>query len=138
MRPLGIPTMYDRAVQTLWKLALEPIAECTGDQHSYGYRPYRSTQDAAQILWLMFSKERRPMWVLEADIKGFFDNIHHDWIMENIPIDKQILKQFLKSGYLDKEAFYETDAGVPQGGTISPTIANMTLDGLTDVVKAKA
>lgn len=82
MRPLGIPTMYDRAIQTLWKLALEPIAECTGDQHSYGYRPYRSTQDVAQILWLMLSKERRPMWVLEADIKGFFDNIHHEWIIE--------------------------------------------------------
>jgi RNA-directed DNA polymerase len=66
---------------------------------------------------------------LEADIKGFFDNIHHEWILENIPINKHVLKQFLKAGYLDKESLHRTEAGVPQGGTISPTIANMTLDG---------
>jgi RNA-directed DNA polymerase len=65
---------------------------------------------------------------LEADIKGFFDNIHHKWIMENIPIDKHLLKQFLKAGFMDKNVLHETEAGVPQGGSISPTIANMTLD----------
>lgn len=135
LRPLGIPTMKDRAMQTLWKLALEPIAETMADQHSYGYRPYRSTQDAAQILWLFISKQKRPWWVLEADIKGFFDNIHHEWIMENIPIAKSALKQFLKAGHLDKGVFYETEAGVPQGGSISPTIANMTLDGLQEHLK---
>lgn len=138
LRPLGIPTMYDRAMQTLWNLALSPIAECTRDVHSYGFRKYRSTADRRGFIWLLCSKKHHPNWVLEADIKGFFDNIHHEWILENIPMNKHVLKQFLKAGYLDKESLHRTQAGVPQGGTISPTIANMTLDGQTDVVKTVA
>lgn len=138
LRPLGIPTMADRAMQTLWKLALEPIAECVRDKHSYGYRPFRSTRDLQQFLWLTLSKKHRPNWILEADIKGFFDNIHHQWIMDNIPMDKHILNQFLKAGFMDKGCLHETERGVPQGGSISPTIANMTLDGLTEVVKNEA
>lgn len=135
LRPLGIPTIKDRAMQTLWKLALDPISEVTADRHSYGYRPYRSTQDVAQVLWLFIAPRKRPWWVLEADIKGFFDNIHHEWIMDNIPITKNSLKQFLQSGHLDKGVFHETKAGVPQGGSISPVIANITLDGLQKRLK---
>lgn len=80
LRPLGIPCMCDRAMQTLWKLALEPIAECTRDTHSYGFRPYRGRQDCQQLLWLICSGKHKPNFVLEADIKGFYDNIHHQWI----------------------------------------------------------
>jgi RNA-directed DNA polymerase len=136
IRPLGIPTIKDRAVQTLWKLALDPIAELWADQHSYGFRPYRSCQDVQCMLWLLLSKKTRPGWVLEADIKGFFDNIAHSWLMNNIPIEKQVMGQWLKSGHLDDGHFHDTLAGVPQGGSISPTIANITLDKLTDAVKA--
>ena len=129
-RPLGIPSMYDRAAQALWVLALNPIAECVGDRHSYGYRPHRSTQDAMTALFLKLGNRYRPEWVLEADIKGFFDNITHKWIIENIPMDKKVLHGWLKAGYVHMKNSYETVAGVPQGGVISPVIANMVLDGL--------
>lgn len=136
-RPLGIPCMYDRAAQALWAQALSPVAECTADRHSYGFRQYRSTHDAVAALYLKMSTRYRPNWVLEADIKGFFDNITHQWILENIPMDKKVLKGWLKAGYIDQHRSYETEAGVPQGGVISPIIANMVLDGLSKHV-AKA
>lgn len=135
LRPLGIPTMYDRVMQTVWNQALVPIAECTRDRHSYGFRKHRSTADRRGFLWLQCSKKHHPNWVQEADIKGFFDNIHHQWILDNIPMNKHVLKQFLKAGFLDKGQLLKTERGVPQGGSISPTIANMTLDGQTQEVK---
>lgn len=138
LRPLGIPCMGDRAMQTLWKFALEPIAECTRDIHSYGFRPNRSRHDGMTFLWLLCSGKHHPNWVLEGDIKGFYDNIHHEWIMENIPMNKAIQKRFQKAGFIEKQQHHETLSGVPQGGSISPTIANMTLDGLEEVVKATA
>jgi RNA-directed DNA polymerase len=133
-RPLGIPNMYDRAAQAFWALALNPIAECVGDRHSYGYRPARSAQDAMVALYLKLATKYRPEWILEADIKGFFDNITHKWIIENIPIEKRVLYGWLKAGYIDMQKSYESVAGVPQGGVISPIIANMVLDGLSDHV----
>lgn len=139
LRPQGIPCMSDRAIQTLWKMALEPIAECTRDTHSYGFRPIRSRQDCQQLLWLLCSGKHHPNWVFEGDIKGFYDNIHHEWIMKNIPMNKHIQKQFQKAGFIEKGgSFRETLSGVPQGGSISPTIANMTLDGLERAVKRAA
>lgn len=136
-RPLGIPTIFDRAAQSLWTMALTPIAECTADRHSYGYRPYRSPQDAMLVLYLKFATRFRPDWVLEADIKGFFNNIAHEWMLKNIPMDKRVLKQWLNAGYVEFGVPSETSAGVPQGGPISPVISNMVLDGLTDFVLSK-
>jgi len=132
LRPLGIPNMYDRGLQYLWKLALDPIAECRADRHSYGFRKGRSTQDVQTIMHLLLSPSSRCDWVLEADIKGFFDSINHAWIMQNIPMDKDILLEWLKAGALEipSQEFHKGVAGVPQGGPISPLIANMTLDGL--------
>jgi RNA-directed DNA polymerase len=134
-RPLGIPTMRDRAVQTVWNLALAPIAECTGDRHSYGFRAYRSTKDAAAMLFIRLSNRYRPLWILEADIKGFFNNISHEWIMANIPVQPEMLQQWLKAGHIEFETVVQTEAGVPQGGAISPTISNMVLDGLSDHIQ---
>lgn len=133
-RPLGIPCMYDRAAQALWALALNPIAECWGDRHSYGFRPHRSTHDAMVALHLKLGYRYRPVWVLEADIKGFFDNISHQWILKHIPMNKKILLGWLKAGYIDRFNSFDTDAGVPQGGVISPMIANMVLDDLSEHV----
>jgi RNA-directed DNA polymerase len=130
-RPLGIPTMFDRAVQTLWYFALIPIAEETADPQSYGFRPYRGVHDCATYLKLVcgsYTATRR--FVLNADIKSFFDSVSQDWLVKNIPMDKRILKEFLKAGFLSDNDFEETPEGFPQGGVISPTIANMTLDGL--------
>lgn len=130
LRPLGIPTMKDRAMQALYLLSLEPVAETMADHNSYGFRLVRSTADAMEQVFNCLCRKTAPMWILEGDIKGCFDNISHDWLLENIPIDKQILRKWLKSGYIEKGIFNNTEAGTPQGGIISPALANMCLDGL--------
>jgi RNA-directed DNA polymerase len=135
LRPLGIPTMFDRSIQALYKLALEPIAEVMADKNSYGFRPKRSTQDAMKQVWLCTSKKNGGEWILEADIKGCFDNISHQWMYNNIPLDNRLLKQWLKSGFIKDDTLFPTDAGTPQGGIISPILANMVLDGIEDIVK---
>lgn len=134
-RPLGIPTMADRAMQALYLLALEPIAEITADKHSYGFRPARSTADAIGQCFLSLCRKTSAQWVLEGDIKACFDQIDHRWLIEHIPTDKTILQQWLAVGYIEKGTFYDTEAGTPQGGIASPTMANMALDGLEQIVK---
>jgi len=134
-RPLGIPTMTDRAMQALYLLALAPIAETTGDPNSYGFRIERSTADAMGQLFICLSKKVSAEWVLEADIKGCFDHINHDWLIVNVPTDKTILRKWLKAGVIHKGQLQATDAGTPQGGIISPTLANMVLDGLESQLK---
>lgn len=127
-RPLGIPTLMDRTVQKLWSMALLPIAEHLADENSYGARPGKSTQDAVDKLKLIL--RRRPLWILEGDIKGFFDNISKQWLLNNIPMDKHILSEWLNMGFIYLDRWNETVSGVPQGGVISPMLANMVLDGL--------
>lgn len=130
MRPLGIPTMTDRAMQTLYKFSLEPIAETYADPNSYGFRIGRSTHDAIEQCFTDLNKGKSPEWILEGDIKGCFDHISHEWLLENIPMDTQILEKWLKCGFIETGKLFPTDEGTPQGGTISPTLMNMTLDGL--------
>jgi RNA-directed DNA polymerase len=129
-RPLGIPTMHDRAMQALHLLGLDPVSETTGDANSYGFRPHRNCADAIERCFDLLGKKRSPQWILEGDIKGCSDNISHDWIMENIPLSKQPLKEWLSSGYQENQKLFPTTSGTPQGSIISPTIANMVLDGL--------
>lgn len=129
-RPLGIPTMRDRAMQALWLLALEPVSETTADHNSYGFRPMRSTHDAIESIFLRMSQKVSPKWILEGDIKGCFDNISHDWLLSHIPLDRRLLKKWLKAGYMERGVFNHTNSGTPQGGIISPVLANMALDGL--------
>ncbi|MBF6571610.1 MAG: group II intron reverse transcriptase/maturase [Candidatus Binataceae bacterium] len=130
MRPLGIPTMRDRAMQALYLLALEPIAECTADRNSYGFRPKRSAADAIGQCFIDFERDDRAPWILEADIKGCFDNISHDWLIAHIPMDSAVLRKWLRAGFIEKRTLWPTEAGTPQGGIISPVLANMTLDRL--------
>ena len=129
-RPLGIPAMKDRAMQALHLLALEPVAETTGDPNSYGFKPERSTADAGAQCFNVLATTRMAQWVLEADIKGCYDNISHDWMIANVPTDKTILRKWLKAGFVYRNELFPTEAGTPQGGIISPVLANMTLDGL--------
>lgn len=136
-RPLGIPTMKDRAMQGLQLLALEPVAETTADRVSFGFRKYRCAQDAMEYIFKLLSRRVSPEWILEGDIKGCFENISHDWMLNNIPADKKIMEQFLKCGYVDKHHLYPTDSGSPQGGLISPAYANQTLDGLELILRNK-
>lgn len=136
-RPLGIPTMYDRTMQTLYAFALEPIAEVSGDSVSFGFRKGRSAKDACEQIFCILSRKCSPKWVLEGDIKGCFDNINHKWLMSNIPMDKKIMKQFLKSGFIYEGELFPTEVGSPQGGAISSIYANMTLDGLEKLIQDK-
>lgn len=129
-RPLGIPTMLDRAMQALHLLALEPVSESTSDPNSYGFRRNRSTHDAMGQLFVCLSKKASARWVLEADIKGCFDHIGHDWLLRHVPMDTAVLRKWLKAGVVHKGMLQATDAGTPQGGIISPTLANVTLNGL--------
>ncbi|MHC1697537.1 MAG: group II intron reverse transcriptase/maturase [Geobacteraceae bacterium] len=134
-RPLGIPTMKDRAMQALYLLALEPIAETTGDPNSYGFRKERCTADAMAQCFIALAKSKSPQWILEGDIKGCFDNISHEWMEHNIPMDRMVLHKWLKAGFIDNKRLFPTEAGTPQGGIISPVLANMVLDGLEEELR---
>lgn len=129
-RPLSIPTMRDRAMQALYLLALDPIAETTGDPNSYGFRKNRSPADAIAQSYNALRRKGSATWILEADIRSYFDTISHEWLEANIPLEKPILRQWLKAGYIENGRPQPTEAGVPQGGIISPVIANLVLDGL--------
>ena len=134
-RLLGIPTMKDRAMQALHLLALEPVSETLADSNSYGFRPARSTADAMEQCFKILSQKGSARWVLEGDISACFDDIKHEWLIDNVPTNKTILGKWLQSGVIDKGNLFATEKGTPQGGIISPTLANMTLDGLQKVVE---
>ena len=136
LRPLGIPCVSDRAMQALYLLCLEPISETLADPNSYGFRAYRACRDAIAQCFCALARKSSPRWILDADIKACFDWINHDWLLENTPIDNQILRQWLKCGFLQQRKLFPTTDGTPQGGVASPTLANMTLDGLENAVKA--
>ncbi len=129
-RPLGIPTMLDRAMQALYLLALDPVAEATGDHHSYGFRLGRSPADAVEQAFVCLAARTSAAWVLDGDIRSCFDRISHTWMLAHIPMEKAILRQWLQAGFIEKHVFHPTEAGTPQGGIISPVLANLTLDGL--------
>ena len=135
LRPLGIPTIKDRAMQALHLQALEPVAETTADKNSYGFRPERSTADAMEQCFTTLSQRDSAQWVLEGDIKGCFDYISHEWMLQHIPTDAAVLQKWLCAGYLEKRTLFPTEAGTPQGGIISPALANLVLDGLEPLLK---
>jgi len=112
--------MKDRAMQTLYKLALDPIAETTGDPNSYGFREKRSPADAIAQCFLCLRQKSSATAILEADIRGCFDNISFEWLMANIPVEKGIVKQWLKAGYIERNVYYETKDGTPQGSPVTP------------------
>jgi len=129
-RPLSIPCMLCRAMQALYLLALDPMAETTADPNSYGFRKERSPADAIEQCFIALGKTRSPQWILEGDIKACFDRISHEWLLAHIPMDKSILRKWLKAGFIEKHVLHPTEEGTPQGGICSPVIANLALDGL--------
>ncbi len=136
-RPLGIPTMHDRAIQALYAFALDPISEATADKTSFGFRKKRSIMDAAAHIFNYSVRNKGTQWILEGDIKGCFDNINHQWLMGHIPMDKKILNQLLKAGFIYQKQLFPTETGTPQGGILSPIMANITLDGIEKKLKEK-
>ncbi len=131
-RPLGIPTIKNRVAQAIVKNALEPVWETRFEANSYGFRPGRSCHDAIEQVWLRLNAQGNDRWILDADIKGAFDNISHEYLINaigEIP-GRELIKQWLKAGYVEAEMFHETESGTPQGGIISPLLANIALDGM--------
>ena len=136
LRPISIPTLYDRAQQFLYNQALLPVAEVTADINSFGFRQHRNCADAIAQCFIALATQRAPQYILDADISGCFDNISHDWMLQNICTDKVMLSQWLKAGYVDMKRLFPTEVGSAQGGIISPTLCNMVLDGLADMLKS--
>lgn len=135
-RPLGIPTVFDRIGQAIILTAYEPVFETSFEARSYGFRPGRGCADAIEAIFSRFGAGN-DRWVFDADIRGAFDNISHQFIMERIaglPESDRIL-EWLKSGYIEEEIFHKTEDGSPQGGIISPLLANIALDGLSEFLK---
>ena len=134
LRPLSIPTLHDRAMQALHALALAPVAETLADPNSYGFREGRSCADALEHVHLVLCRKCSPRWVLEGDIKACFDQISHDWLLQHVLMDRQTLRKWLKAGYWEKDQLFPTPQGTPQGGVISPLLANMALDGMQKTI----
>lgn len=135
LRPLSIPTMRDRAMQALHAMALKPIAETLADRNSYGFREGRSCADAIGQCFCALAKSYAPVWVLEGDIKACFDRISQSWLLRSIPMDKRMLRLWLEAGYWEKGQLFPTTEGTPQGGIISPLLANLTLDGMEGAIR---
>ena len=135
-RPLGIPVVIDRCLQAIVKNALEPAWEAKFEGISYGFRPGRSCHDAIEKIYRLARPNKTKKWVLDADIKGAFDNISHDYLVKAIgPVPgKDLIKQWLKAGYIEQEEFHATEQGTPQGGVISPLLANIALHGMKDAI----
>lgn len=135
-RPLGIPVILDRCVQAIVKNALEPFWEAKFEDSSYGFRPGRGCHDAIERIFNLASAKGNRRWVLDADIKGAFDNIDHDKLLEvigNFPA-RELIRQWLKAGYMEEGVFHDTEAGTPQGGVISPLLANIAFHGMEEAL----
>ena len=136
-RPISIPAIRDRAKQALHYLGLDPIAECLADPNSYGFRRERSAADAIEQCFNILAQRTSARWILEADIASCFDKINHLWMLEHIPMDKGILRKWLKVGYVERKTFHATEEGTPQGSIISPVLCNMVLDGLEKALRKR-
>ena len=130
MRPLGIPTRRERAMQALDLLALDPIAETTAAPNSYGFRQERSTADALMQCDISLARKGSAPWGLEGDITSCFDKSSHDWLLTHVPMDQGVLRKWWQAGDMEKHGFHPTEEGTPQGGIASPVLAHLALDGL--------
>lgn len=135
-RPLGIPTIADRARQAMVKNALEPEWEARFEPLSYGFRPGRSCHDAIGRIFRLALPQGKKRWVVDADIKGAFDNIDHRALLDELQgfPAQELIKQWLKAGIMEKGIFADTDKGTPQGGVISPLLANIALTGMEQAI----
>src|SRR5215212_3042625 len=129
-RPLGIPCVKDRVMQAIGKAALEPEWEARFEANSYSFRPGRSTMDAIVAIHTTLNRQGASAWILDADSKGCFDNIEHTTLLARIPVFATVIRRWLKAGVVELGHYTDTDTGTPQGGVISPLLANIALDGM--------
>lgn len=130
LRPLSIPTIKDRAMQSLWHAALVPIAEEKADPNAYGFRLKRSAHDSIEQCFKMLAKRNSATYIFEGDIRSCFDQISHEWLVDNVPTNKTILRKFLKAGFMENGKHHTINFGAPQGGIISPILAVIALSDL--------
>lgn len=126
-RPLGIPSIIDRCLQAIVKNALEPFWEAKFEGSSYGFRPARGCHDAIGKIYLIARPNKTKKWVVDADIKGCFDNINHETIMKviaNFP-SRKLIYQWLKAGHMKDGAYHDSETGTPHGEIIRPLLANI-------------
>lgn len=121
-RRIGIPAMSDRAMQILHSFALEPVAEALGDRKSFAFRKGRTALDAHACLWNNLCDETCPEWILLADVENYYETVSHEWLMRNIPMNKRVLKEFLKSGVCFNGELFPTDVGISLGCSLSPML----------------
>ena len=136
-RPLSVPVIYDRAMQALMTIAIDPIVECTAGMHDYGSRKYRSNQDAVRDIYCTFQLTTTCPYILKTDITQCFDHLSHKWIFQHTPFNKKLLKKIIKCSYLFKGKLYQMHEGVPQGGVYAPSLINLSLNGFERVLTAK-
>jgi RNA-directed DNA polymerase len=136
LRPLGIPVVIDRCIQAMVKNALEPSWEARFEGSSYGFRPGRGRHDAIEKIYGLARPNKRKKWVVDADIKGAFDRISHEFLLTTLgPVPgRELIRQWLKAGYMEGGRFYDTPEGTPQGGVISPLLANIALHGMEEAL----
>ena len=139
LRPLGIPVVVDRCLQSMVKNALEPAWEAKFEGSSYGFRPGRNCHDAIEKIYGLARPNKTKKWILDADIRGAFDNISHEYLLKTIGAvpGRELIKQWLKAGYVEKEMFHATEHGTPQGGVVSPLLANIALHGMEEAIGVK-
>jgi RNA-directed DNA polymerase len=138
-RPLGIPVVADRCLQAMIKNALEPAWEARFEGTSYGFRPGRSCHDAIEKIFVLARPNKTKKWILDADIRGAFDNISHEYLLKTVGSvpGKELIKQWLKAGYVEHGEYHATEQGTPQGGVVSPLLANIALHGMEDAIGVK-
>jgi len=129
-RRISVPTMYDRAMQVLYAYSLDPVAEATAERKSFAFRKGRSMQDVHSYISGALNGKDAPRYVLLADVKSCYNTISHQWLMDHIPMDKLVLKEFLKAGFIFAGSIFPIDQGISLGSNISPILGNMTLDGM--------
>ncbi len=138
-RPLGILTVKNRVAQAIVKNAVEPSWEARFETNSYGFRPGHSCHDAIEHCWIRLNRQGKDRWLLDADVSAAFDNLSHEHILKrlgNMP-GRELIRQWLRAGYVEADIFHDTTSGVPQGGVVSPVAANIALDGLQALIGPK-
>ena len=134
-RPLSVPVIFDRAMQGLILIGVDPVIECTAGIHDYGFRMYRSSQDTIRDVRENFGFTTGHPYVLKTDIHQCFDHVSHEWILEHSPMNKKLLRKILKCGYVHDGVYYPMEEGVPQGGVLSPALTNLVLNGFGKTVE---
>ena len=129
-RRIHVPAAYDKAMQALYAYSLDPVAESTADRKSFAFRKGRSMFDAYAYICAAFEGDNAPDWVVRADVKSCYDTISHKWLLEHIPMDTKVLREFLRAGAVFAGELFPSEQGISMGATLSPILGNMTLDGL--------